>query len=134
MRETKEIDVIPDTNNGIVREVINAMFYKSILTKHRALKTARYNYYKAKQNDFGSDVFIIFKLYGYIIEVEGRWYGNGDEECWFTDYNWSYKVKNKPTDWGNYYPMDNPYDFARKVIIILDENDEIIDVEWFKLG
>ena len=111
MRETREIDVIPDTNNGIVREVINAMFHKSILTRNEALKTARYNYYRAKQNNFGSDVFIIFKLYNSIIEVEGKWYGNGDEDCWFSDYNWYFKVKNKPTDWGKDYRMDNPYDF-----------------------
>ena len=111
MLETREIDVIPDTNNGIVREVINAMFYDDRFTKNSVLTTARYNYYRDKLNDFGSDVFIIFKLYGFIIEVEGRWYGNGNEDCWFSDYNWYFKVKNKPTDWGKYYRMDNPYDF-----------------------
>ena len=113
MLETKQIDVIPDTNNGIVREVINAMYNNDLYGKSLALKTARYNYYKEKQNDFGSDVFIIFKLYGSIMEVEGRWYGNGEEDCWFSDYNWSFKVKNKSTDWGNSYKMDSPYDFKR---------------------
>ena len=113
MRETREIDVIPDTNNGIVREVINAMFHNEVYNKYLALKTARYNYYRAKQNDFGSDVFIIFKLNDYIIEVEGDWYGTGDEDCWFSDYNWYFVVKEKPTDWGERYPMDNPYDFKR---------------------
>ena len=113
MLETKQIDVIPDTNKGIVREVINAMFYDDRLTKNSVLKTARYNYYKAKQNDFGSDVFIIFKLYNSIIEVEGSWYGNGNEDCWFSNYSWQFIVKNKPTDWGNSYNMDNPYGFKR---------------------
>ena len=113
MRETREIDVIPDTNNGIVREVISAMYHNDLYGKSLALKTARYNYYRDKLNDFGSDVFIIFKLYNSIIEVEGKWYGNGDENCWFSDYNWSFEVKENPTDWGNDYSMDNPYDFKR---------------------
>ena len=113
MLETKQIDVIPDTNNGIVREVINAMFHRSILTKDEALKTARYNYYKSKQNDFGSDVFIIFKLYGSIMEVEGRWYGNGEEECWFSDYSWYCRIKDYRNDIGVLISMDNPYDFER---------------------
>ena len=30
MKATKEIDVIPHTNSGIVREVIEAMFYNSV--------------------------------------------------------------------------------------------------------
>ena len=110
----KTIDVIPDTNNGIVREVINAMFHRNAITKDKALKTARYNYYRDKLNNFGSDVFIIFKLYGYIYEVEGMWYGTGDEDCWFTDYTWYFKVKNKPTDcWAELNSMENPYDFQR---------------------
>ena len=114
MLETKQIDVIPDTNKGIVREVINAMFYDDRLTKNSVLKTARYNYYKAKQNDFGSDIFIIFKFLGSIIEVEGRWYGSGDEDCWFSDYSWYCKLKNKPTDWGvSFANFNNPYDFKR---------------------
>ena len=109
----KTIDVIPDTNNGIVKEVISAMFYNNAYYKSVALKTARYNYYRAKQNNFGSDVFIIFKLYNKIIEVEGKWYGNGNEDCWFTDYNWYFIVKNKPTDyWAELNKMDNPYDFS----------------------
>ena len=58
MLETREIDVIPDTNNGIVREVINAMFYDDRLTKNSVLTTARYNYYRDKLNDFGSDYYI----------------------------------------------------------------------------
>ena len=109
----KTIDVIPDTNNGIVREVINAMFYNDKFTKNSVLTTARYNYYKAKQNDFGSDVFIIFKLYGSIMEVEGRWYGNGEEDCWFSDYNWYCRIKDYPSDLGIVISMDNPYDFER---------------------
>ena len=43
MLETKQIDVIPDTNKGIVREVINAMFYDDRLPKNSVLKTASYN-------------------------------------------------------------------------------------------
>ena len=62
MKATREIDVIPDTNNGIVREVINAMFWDKAFVRFEALKTARWNYYKSNKNDFGSDIFIIFKL------------------------------------------------------------------------
>ena len=115
MKSTKEIDVIPDTNNGIVREVINAMFYRSVITKDRALKTARWNYYKSNKNDFGSDIFIIFKLDNLIFQVEGRWYGNGDEECWFNDYNWDCIIKEKPTDFNEERLQDfySPYDFKR---------------------
>ena len=114
MITTKEIDVIPDTKAGIVREVINAMFYRSEFSKNIALKTARWNYYKSNKNDFGSDIFIIFKLHGLIFEVEGRWYGNEDEESWFSAYNWSVKIKEKPTDWDySYIQFENPYDFKR---------------------
>ena len=109
---TKEIDVIPNTKSGIVREVINAMFYRSEFSKNIALKTARWNYYKSNKNDFGSDIFIIFKLDDLIFEVEGRWYGNEDEESWFSAYNWSVKIKEKPTDWDyNYIQFDSPYSF-----------------------
>ena len=118
MIEYKQIDVIPNTNAGIVREVIDAMFYKEIYNKNLALKTARYNYYRAKRkiNSLGSDIFIIFKLYGYIIEVEGDWYGNGNDESWFSDYNWYFIVKEKSTDWGERYSMGNPYNFAKSWI------------------
>ena len=112
MRETREIDVIPDTNNGIVREVISAMYHNDLYGKSLALKTARYNYYRDKLNNFGSDVFIIFKLYNSIIEVEGKWYGNGDENCWFSDYNWYFVVREKSINGGERYPMDNPYTFT----------------------
>ena len=112
MKSTKEIDVIPDTNNGIVREVINAMFYKSVITKDRALKTARWNYYKSNKNDFGSDIFIIFKLDDLIFEVTGTWYGNEDEESWFSAYNWSCDIKENPTDWDSVHiQFDSPYSF-----------------------
>ena len=117
MITTKEIDVIPDTKAGIVREVINAMFYRSEFTKERALKTARWNYYKSKQNDFGSDIFIIFKLNNLIFEVEGRWYGNEDEECWFSAYNWYCDIKEKPTDWDyNHIQFDSPYGFKSSYV------------------
>ena len=112
MKSTKEIDVIPDTNNGIVKEVINAMFYRSEFSKDIVLKTARWNYYKSNKNNFGSDIFIIFKLYGSIFEIAGTWYGNGDEECWFSDYNWSCNIKQKPTDWDyKHIKFDSPYSF-----------------------
>ena len=62
MKSNIEIDVIPDTNTGIVKEVIEAMFYRNELTKDVVLKTARWNYYKSNKNNFGSDIFIIFKL------------------------------------------------------------------------
>ena len=115
MKSTKEIDVIPDTNNGIVREVINAMFYRSVITKDRALKTARWNYYKSNKNNFGSDIFIIFKLSRLIFEVTGTWYGNEDEESWFSAYNWSCDIKEKPTDLDYYYiRFDSPYEFKNK--------------------
>ena len=111
MKATKEIDVIPHTNSGIVREVIEAMFYNSVFI-NEAVKTARYNYYRAKKSDFGSDIFIIFKYFGKIIEVEGTWYGNGDDSCWFEDYNWYVKIKDKPTDWDyEYFNLDSLYSF-----------------------
>ena len=119
MITTKEIDVIPNTNAGIVREVINAMFYRNELTKNEVLKTARWNYYKSNKNNFGSDIFIIFKLSRLIFEVTGTWYGNEDEESWFSAYNWSCDIKEKPTDWDSvYFQFDNPYDFRRKYLSI----------------
>ena len=51
MITTKQIDVIPDTKAGIVREVINAMFFRNELTKDDVLKTARWNYYKSNKNN-----------------------------------------------------------------------------------
>ena len=117
MITTKEIDVIPDTKAGIVREVINAMFYRSEFTKERALKTARWNYYKSNKNNFGSDIFIIFKLDNKIFEVEGVWYGSEDEECWFSAYNWYCGIKEKPTDWDyNLIQFDSPYGFRSKYL------------------
>ena len=117
MITTKEIDVIPDTNNGIVREVINAMFWDRPYNRFEAFKTARWNYYKSKQNDFGSDIFIIFKINNLIFQVTGTWYGSEDEECWFSAYNWSCDIKEKPTDWdSNYIQFDSPYDFKSKYV------------------
>ena len=114
---TKEIDVIPNTKSGIVREVINAMFYSNVITKDIALKTARWNYYKSNKNNFGSDIFIIFKLDGFIFEVEGIWYGSEDEECWFSAYDWFYNTKEKPTDWDyNRIRFDSPYGFRSKYL------------------
>ena len=115
MIETKQIDVIPDTKTGIVKEVINAMFYNWELTKDTVLKTAKWNYYKAEKNNFGSDIFIIFKLNGLIFEVTGTWYGSEDEESWFNAYNWSCDIKEKPTDWNyTYLQFDSPYEFKKK--------------------
>ena len=111
MLTNKQVDVIPDTNTGIVREVIGAMFHNNY-DKYEALKTARYNYYRAEKNDFKSDIFIIFKYEGKIIEVEGRWYGNENEDSWFSAYNWSVKVKNRPSDWNyEYISLDSLYSF-----------------------
>lgn len=111
----KQIDTIPYTNNGIVREVINAMFFRNKITKDRALKTARWNYYKSNKNNFGSDIFIIFKLYGSIFEITGTWYGNEDEESWSSAYNWSCDIKKKPTDWDyKHITLDSLYSFNLK--------------------
>ena len=119
MKSNIEIDVIPDTNTGIVKEVIEAMFYRNELTKDVELKTARWNYYKSKKNNFGSDIFIIFKLSGLIFEITGTWYGNENKESWFSAYNWSCDIKEKPTDWNyNSIQLDNPYDFRSKYLNI----------------
>ena len=119
MITTKQIDVIPDTKAGIVKEVINAMFWDKPYNRFEVLKTARWNYYKSNKNNFGSDIFIIFKLSRLIFEVTGTWYGNEDEESWFSAYNWSCDIKEKPTDWDSvYFQFDNPYDFRRKYLSI----------------
>ena len=117
MITTKQIDVIPNTKAGIVREVIDAMFFRNELTKEAVLKTARWNYYKSNKNNFGSDIFIIFKLSGLIFEVTGTWYGSEDEESWFSAYNWSCDVKEKPTDLDSFYiRFDSPYEFRSKYL------------------
>tara|TARA_R100000808_G_scaffold25010_1_gene60426 strand:- start:579 stop:944 length:366 start_codon:yes stop_codon:yes gene_type:complete len=113
MLTSKQIDVIPDTNTGIVREVVEAMFHNNY-GEYEALKTARYNYYRAEKNDFKSDLFIIFKFYGKIVEVEGQWYGRENDECWFDTYNWSVKVKNRSSDWDyEYISLDSLYSFVK---------------------